>query len=316
VSEKIKILGAAGVPKEMVERLEREIGPVELLSSDNEEEIIKAIQDKQVFIVRSKPKVTARIIQNAPQLKVVARPGVGIDNIDRKACEERGIKVINTPEASASSVAELTIGLAIALLRHLYPACHSLKEGKWLKGEYTGRTVEGKTWGVIGFGSIGRRVAEIVKVLRAEVLAYDPYVPDEEFTKRGAKRALRLEELLERSDIVSIHVNLSRETEGMISEETLHKMKKGAYLINTSRGKIINQKALEKALEEGYLGGAALDVYEVEPPTDQELLCLPNLICTPHIGGSTEEAFLNATEVLIRKLKEIFQIGEGAPLGY
>ncbi len=316
MSEKIKILGAAGVPKEMVERLEWEIGPVELLSSDGEEEIIKAIQDKQVFIVRSKPKVTARIIQNAPQLKVVARSGVGTDNIDRKACEERGIKVINTPEASASSVAELTIGLSITLLRHLYPACHSLKEGKWLKGEYTGRTIEGKTWGVIGFGSIGRRVTDIAKALRAEVLAYDPYVPDEEFTKRGVKRILRLEELLERSDIVSIHVNLSQETEGMISEETLHKMKKGAYLINTSRGKIINQKALEKALEEGYLGGAALDVYEVEPPTDQELLCLPNLICTPHIGGSTEEAFLNATEVLIRKLKEIFQIGEGAPLGY
>ncbi|HOQ68072.1 MAG TPA: hydroxyacid dehydrogenase [Candidatus Atribacteria bacterium] len=315
MDKKIKILGAAGTPQEMVERLEREIGPVEVLSSDSEEEIIKAIQDKQVFIVRSKPKVTSRIIQSAPQLKVIARPGVGIDNIDRKACEERGIKVINTPEASASSVAELTIGLAITLLHYIYPTCHSLKEGKWLKEEYTGKTIEGKTWGIIGFGGIGRRVAEIVKVLRAEVLAYDPYVPDEEFTKRGVKRILQLEELLEQSDIVSIHVVLNQETEGMFSEELLHKMKKGAYLINTSRGKVINQKALEKALEEGYLGGAALDVYEVEPPMDQELLSLPNLICTPHIGGSTEEAFLNATEILVRKIKEIFHIEETAPLG-
>ncbi|HPU08142.1 MAG TPA: NAD(P)-dependent oxidoreductase [Candidatus Atribacteria bacterium] len=235
MDKKIKILGAAGTPQEMVERLEREIGPVEVLSSHSEEEIIKAIQDKQVFVVRSKPKVTARIIQSAPQLKVIARPGVGIDNIDRKACEERGIKVINTPEASASSVAELTIGLAITLLHYIYPTCHSLKEGKWLKEEYTGKTIEGKTWGIIGFGGIGRRVAEIVKVLRAEVLAYDPYVPDEEFTKRGVKRIPQLEELLEQSDIVSIHVVLNQETEGMFSEELLHKMKKGAYLINTSR---------------------------------------------------------------------------------
>jgi D-3-phosphoglycerate dehydrogenase len=289
---------------------------VEVLSSHDEEEILRAIQDKDVFVVRSKPQVTARIIENAPRLKVVARPGVGTDNIDKKACEARGIQVINTPEASASSVAELTVGLAIALLRHLYLTCAFLKEGKWAKGQYTGKTIEGKTWGVVGFGSIGRRVAEIVKAMRAEVIAYDPYVPEEEFIRRGVKRAFRLEELLERSDIVSLHVVLNSETAGLFSEEMLRKMKKGAYLINTSRGKVIDQKALLQVLREGHLAGVALDVYETEPPQDLELLTHENVICTPHIGGSTEEAFLNATEVLVNKLKALFRLGEGVPIGY
>jgi D-3-phosphoglycerate dehydrogenase len=300
----------------MVKRLSEEIGPVEVLSSHDEEEILRAIQDKDVFVVRSKPQVTARIIENAPRLKVVARPGVGTDNIDKKACEARGIQVINTPEASASSVAELTVGLAIALLRHLYLTCAFLKEGKWAKGQYTGKTIEGKTWGVVGFGSIGRRVAEIVKAMRAEVIAYDPYVPEEEFIRRGVKRAFRLEELLERSDIVSLHVVLNSETAGLFSEEMLRKMKKGAYLINTSRGKVIDQKALLQVLREGHLAGVALDVYETEPPQDLELLTHENVICTPHIGGSTEEAFLNATEVLVNKLKALFRLGEGVPIGY
>ncbi|WP_438318726.1 NAD(P)-dependent oxidoreductase [Candidatus Caldatribacterium sp. SIUC1] len=316
MAETIRILCAHGVPEDMVKRLSEEIGPVEVLSSHDEEEILRAIQDKDVFVVRSKPQVTARIVENAPRLKVVARPGVGTDNIDRKACEARGIQVINTPEASASSVAELTVGLAIALLRHLYLTCAFLKEGKWAKGQYTGKTVEGKTWGVVGFGSIGRRVAEIVKAMRAEVLAYDPYVPEEEFIRRGVKRAFRLEELLERSDIVSLHVVLNSETAGLFSEEMLRKMKKGAYLINTSRGKVIDQKALLQVLREGHLAGVALDVYETEPPQDLELLTHENVICTPHIGGSTEEAFLNATEVLVNKLKALFRLGEGVPIGY
>lgn len=316
MAEAVRILCAHGVPEDMVRRLSEEIGPVEVLSSHDEEEILRAIQDKDVFVVRSKPQVTARIIENAPRLKVVARPGVGTDNIDKKACEARGIQVINTPEASASSVAELTVGLAIALLRHLYLTCAFLKEGKWAKGQYTGKTIEGKTWGVVGFGSIGRRVAEIVKAMRAEVIAYDPYVPEEEFTRRGVKRAFRLEELLERSDIVSLHVVLNSETTGLFSEEMLRKMKKGAYLINTSRGKVIDQKALLQVLREGHLAGVALDVYETEPPQDLELLTHENVICTPHIGGSTEEAFLNATEVLVNKLKALFRLGEGVPIGY
>lgn len=318
MSETIRVLCARGVPEDMVRRLAEEIGPVAVLTSDAEEEIIQAIQDKDVFVVRSNPLVTAKIIEHAPHLKVIARPGVGTDNIDKKACEARGIQIINTPEASAGSVAELTIGLAIALLRHLYVTCAFLKEGKWAKGKYTGKTIEGKTWGVIGFGGIGRRVAEIVKAMRAEVIAYDPYVPEEEFARRGVKRAFRLEELLERSDIVSLHVVLNNETRGLLSAEMLRKMKKGAYLINTSRGKVIDQKALLEVLREGHLAGVALDVYETEPPSEQdlELLAQENVICTPHIGGSTEEAFLNATEILVNKLKAFFRPGEGVPIGY
>ncbi len=312
----IRILCAQDVPPDMVRRLQETIGSVEVLTSHDEGEIIKAIQDKHVFVVRSKSKVTANVIAHAPQLKVVARPGVGTDNIDKKACEERGIQVINSPEASASSVAELTVGLAIALLRHVYTTCALLKQGEWAKSKYTGRTVEGKVWGIVGFGSIGRRVAEIAQALRADVIAYDPYVKDEEFANKGVKRALRLDELLEKSDIVSLHVVLNKDTEGLISAEAIRKMKKGAYLINTSRGKVVDQKALFQALSDGHLAGAALDVYETEPPTDVSCLTIENLICTPHIGGSTEEAFINATEILINKLRMILRLGEGMPIGY
>ena len=315
MSEEIRVLCAAGVPEDMAKRLSEAIGPVTILQSDDENEIIREIQDKQVFVVRSKPKVTTNIIENAPVLKVVARPGVGTDNIDKEACKKKGIKVMNTPEASAASVAELTIGLAISLMRYAYTTCSLLKSGDWAKGKYTGRTVDGKVWGIIGFGGIGRRVADVVRAMNAQVVAYDPYIPEEEFTKRDIKRALRLEDLLSVSDIVSLHVIMSDETKGMISADAIQSMKKGSYLINTSRGKVIDQKSLLQALESGHLAGAALDVFETEPPSDKELICLNNLICTPHIGGSTEEAFLNATDIMIRKLRLVFKPDEGGPIG-
>ncbi|MBP8934040.1 MAG: 3-phosphoglycerate dehydrogenase, partial [Candidatus Atribacteria bacterium] len=287
MNEEIRVLCAAGVPEDMAKRLSDAIGPVTILKSDDENEIIREIQDKQVFVVRSKPKVTASIINNAPELKVVARPGVGTDNIDKEACKNKGIKVINTPEASATSVSELTIGLAISLLRYTFTTCNLLKSGDWAKNKYTGRTIEGKVWGIIGFGGIGRRVANIVKAMNAQVIAYDPYIPEEQFQKYEVKRAIRLEDLLSVSDIVSLHVIMSDETKGMISAEAIQLMKRGSYLINTSRGKVIDQKALMQALVSGHLAGAALDVFETEPPNDKELICLDNLICTPHIGGST-----------------------------
>jgi len=315
MNEEIRVLCAAGVPEDMAKRLSDAIGPVNILKSDDENEIIREIQDKQVFVVRSKPKVTASIINNAPELKVVARPGVGTDNIDKEACKNKGIKVINTPEASATSVSELTIGLAISLLRYTFTTCNLLKSGDWAKNKYTGRTIEGKVWGIIGFGGIGRRVANIVKAMNAQVIAYDPYIPEEQFQKYEVKRAIRLEDLLSVSDIVSLHVIMSDETKGMISAEAIQLMKKGSYLINTSRGKVIDQKALMQALVSGHLAGAALDVFETEPPNDKELICLDNLICTPHIGGSTEEAFFNATDIMIRKLRQMFKPEEEGPIG-
>jgi len=315
MNEEIRVLCAAGVPEDMAKRLSDAIGPVTILKSDDENEIIREIQDKQVFVVRSKPKVTASIINNAPELKVVARPGVGTDNIDKEACKNKGIKVINTPEASATSVSELTIGLAISLLRYTFTTCNLLKSGDWAKNKYTGRTIEGKVWGIIGFGGIGRRVANIVKAMNAQVIAYDPYIPEEQFQKYEVKRAIRLEDLLSVSDIVSLHVIMSDETKGMISAEAIQLMKKGSYLINTSRGKVIDQKALMQALVSGHLAGAALDVFETEPPNDKELICLDNLICTPHIGGSTEEAFFNATDIMIRKLRQMFKPEEEGPIG-
>jgi len=312
---KIKVLCAFGVPDEMARRLKEEIGPVTILNSHEEDEIVDAIKDQHVFVVRSKPKVTPRIIENAPVLRVVARPGVGTDNIDKESCARHNVEVVNTPESSVSSVAEFTIGLAVSMMRHIYTTCALLKEGQWGKGKYTGKTVEGKTWGIIGFGGIGRRVAEIASAMRAEVVGFDPYVPEEEFNNHGARRVLRLEELLEKSDIVSLHVILNEQTRNLLSAEALAMMKKGAYIINTSRGKVIDQAALRQALEEGHIGGAALDVFDTEPPEDREMICQENLITTPHIGGSTKEAFQQATEIMIRKLKDLLQPDLTGPIG-
>ncbi|MCD6503464.1 MAG: hydroxyacid dehydrogenase [Euryarchaeota archaeon] len=265
------------------------------------EELKRIIKDFDALIVRSATKVTREIIEEGSKgmLKVIGRAGVGVDNIDVNAATEKGILVVNAPTAATRSVAELTLAFALALARDLVEANNELKVGMWTKKKHMGFLLYGKTWGVIGYGRIGREVAKLAKALGMNVIAYDPYIKE----AKEVKLTSTLEELLKNSDIVSIHVPLTPETRGLIGEKEIKMMKKGAILINTARGGIVDEKALAKAVEEGYLKGAGVDVFEEEPPKpDNPLLKVERIYVTPHIGASTVEAQDLAGEIIAEQI--------------
>jgi len=266
------------------------------------EELKGKVRDYDVLVVRSRTKVTREIIEASEKLKVVGRAGAGIDNIDVEAAKEKGVKVLNTPEAPAIAVAELTIGLLLSLARQIPRADSSMKEGRWAKKEFRGWQLNGKTFGVIGLGHIGEKVARLAKSFGMKILITKRTPPPPEILKELEAEFVPLDELLRRSDIVSLHVPLTPQTHHMIGEREIQLMKDGAFIINTSRGAVIDEKALFEALKSGKLGGAALDVYEVEPPEDYSLMKLPNVVCTPHIGAQTVEAQRAAATLLAQKI--------------
>ncbi|MCH1771580.1 MULTISPECIES: hydroxyacid dehydrogenase [Metallosphaera] len=276
-----------------------------------EDQIVSLLKDA-VAIVDRKAKISSKIIRELRNLKLIARTGAGVDEtrVDLKAAKERDIIVTYNPGGNSVAVAELTIMLAIALYRKVIPLALSVKAGKWseLKPKDTmGHELEGKAWGILGFGNIGKRVAQLATSFNCKVLGYDPYVSSEIMEKYGVK-SLPLEELLSKSDIISIHVPLTESTRHLINSERLKTMKKTAILINVSRGGIIDDKALYESLRNREIAGAALDTPEEEPvKVDNPLLSLDNVIITPHIGGSTFEASIknanSAIEEVIRFLK-------------
>ena len=266
------------------------------------EELKGKVRDYDVLVVRSRTKVTREIIDAGEKLKVVGRAGAGIDNIDVEAAKEKGVKVLNTPEAPAIAVAELTIGLLLSLARQIPRADSSMKEGRWAKKEFRGWQLNGKTLGVVGLGHIGEKVARLAKAFGMKILITKRTPPSPEILRELEAEFVPLDELLKRSDIVSLHVPLTSQTYHMIGEREIQLMKDGAFIINTSRGAVIDEKALFKALKSGKLGGAALDVYEVEPPEDYSLMKLPNVVCTPHIGAQTVEAQRAAATLLAQKI--------------
>ena len=266
------------------------------------EELKGKVRDYDVLVVRSRTKVTREIIEAGEKLKVVGRAGAGIDNIDVEAAKEKGVKVLNAPEAPAIAVAELTIGLLLSLARQIPRADSSMKEGRWAKKEFKGWQLNGKTLGVVGLGHIGEKVARLAKAFGMKILITKRTPPPPEILKELEAEFVPLDELLRRSDIVSLHVPLTPQTHHMIGEREIQLMKDGAFIINTSRGAVIDEKALFKALKSGKLGGAALDVYEVEPPEDYSLMKLPNVVCTPHIGAQTVEGQRAAATLLAQKI--------------
>ena len=266
------------------------------------EELKGKVRDYDVLVVRSRTKVTREIIEAGEKLKVVGRAGAGIDNIDVEAAKEKGVKVLNTPEAPAIAVAELTIGLLLSLARQIPRADSSMKEGRWAKKEFRGWQLNGKTLGVIGLGHIGEKVARLAKAFGMKILITKRTPPSPEILKELEAEFVSLDELLRRSDVVSLHVPLTPQTYHMIGDREIRLMKDGAFLINTSRGAVVDEKALLNALKSGKLGGAALDVYEVEPPKDYSLMKLPNVVCTPHIGAQTVEAQRAASTLLAQKI--------------
>lgn len=247
------------------------------------------ISSYDVLIVRSRTKVTREVLQRSERLRVVGRAGVGVDNIDVKAATERGILVVNAPAGSSQSVAELAVGLMLSLARRIPWADRSIKGGRWEKGELRGKELAGKTLGLVGAGRIGSLVATICQGFGMTVLAYDPYLLEEEARTHGI-RLTALDEVLRESDFLSVHAALTEETHHMLGYAEFQAMKPTAFLANLARGPIVEEAALVRALKDGLLAGAGLDVYEREPPIDSPLLKLDNVVLTPHIGAATEEA--------------------------
>lgn len=251
-------------------------------------ELVAALAGSDALLVRGATKVTAEVLAT-PGLRVVARAGTGLDNVDLNAARERGIAVLNAPAANTISVAELTLGLLLALERHLAPAATDLRSGRWEKSKYSGREIAGKKLGLVGFGHIGRAVAMRARAFDLEVFACDPLVHPwpPEF---GFVREKTLDAMLPEVDYLSLHVPLVAATRGMIGKAQLARMKPDAVLVNCARGGIVDETALLDALNSGALRGAALDVFASEPPGEHPLLALPNVIATPHLGAATREA--------------------------
>lgn len=266
------------------------------------DDLLNTVGESNVIIVRSRTKITKKVIDAASSVKIIARVGVGLDNIDTEYAESKGIKVLNAAEAAMNAVSELVIGHMIALSRSIPKADDGLKKGRWLKKELVGSELRGKYLGIIGVGNIGRNVGRIAKCLRMNLIGYDIFPINQDYVREVSLIKTDLKTLLENSDFVTCHVPLTEKTKHLINSETLSYMKPTSFLINTSRGEIIDEKSLFTALNEKRIAGAALDVFEVEPPTNTELLNLPNMICSPHIAAQTKEAQELASTVIAEKV--------------
>jgi D-3-phosphoglycerate dehydrogenase len=273
------------------------------------EELLAAVSDAAALIVRSATRVTREVITAAQALKVIGRAGAGVDNIDVPAASERGIVVMNTPGGNANAVAELTLGMMFALARSIPRADASMKAGRWEKKQLEGGELAGKTLGLVGVGKVGARVARKAACLDMKVLAADPLVPEAEIRALGAE-PVSLERLLAESDFLSVHAPKNSETAGMLSRDAFARLKPGAFLINCARGGIVVESDLLEALEQGRLAGAAMDVYEQEPPQERALAEHPRVIATPHIGASTREAQIVVAEMIAGQVGRFLTTGE------
>ncbi|MBN1147225.1 MAG: hypothetical protein JXA78_08215 [Anaerolineales bacterium] len=274
------------------------------------QELLRLVHEYDALIVRSRTRVDRAVIAAAARLKVIGRAGVGVDNIDLNAARERGVVVVNSPTASTQAVAELTIGLLLALARAIPCASNAMKNGLWLKKELRGVELSGKTLGVIGVGNIGAAVAQRAAALGMSVLGYDKLLSAEEIASSGV-RPVSWMDLLAGSDFISLHAPLTDETRGMIDAQALQRMKPGVWFVCTARGGIIDESALLEALESGKVAGAALDVFAQEPPGATPLVSHPNVVVTPHIGAQTIEAQARAAEEIAR---EVLAALRGQPL--
>lgn len=305
----IRVLVAAPIHKDALKLLESSGFEVIVREYPSSNELVRLIKDFDALIVRSKPLVTRDVIEAANKLKVIGRAGVGLDNIDLEAAKEKGIAVFNAPGAPTNSVAELAIGLMLAVLRKIAYADRGMREGKWVKKECLGQELHGKILGVIGMGRIGRAVARIAHHgFGMKIIYYDVIRCPKEIEEELEARCLDLETVLRTADVITIHVPLTPQTKHLINEERLKLMKPTAILINTARGGVVDTNALVKALKEGWIAGAGLDVFEEEPlPRDHPLTELDNVVLTPHIGANTIEAQERAGIEIAKKIIEFFK---------
>ena len=271
------------------------------------EQIAEKIENFEVVIVRSRTKLTKELIEKANKCQVIARVGVGLDNIDQTAAKEKNIRVINAVEGAMNAVAELVLGLMLSLAREIPRADREVRNGNWIKKELMGTELRGKYLGIVGLGNIGKRLGRLARALNMNIIGFDVAPIDEEFSKEVGLMKADIGTLLASSDYVSLHVPLLDSTKHMINAEKMSTMKNNARIINTSRGGVIDEEALYEFLKDGKLGGAALDVFEVEPATSNKLATLPNFISTPHMGAQTKEAQSLAANVIAEKIIQILR---------
>ena len=306
----VKILITDEIHEDAVKILER-VGDVEIATNLSKEELKKKIEDVDVIVVRSGTKLTRDVLEHAKKLKIIARAGVGVDNIDVQYATEKGIIVVNSPDASSISVAELTMGLMLSAARNIPQATASLKRGEWDRKSFKGIELYGKTLGVIGLGRIGQQVVKRAKAFGMNIVGYDPYIPEDVARSLGVKLLNDINELCKVSDFITLHVPLTPKTRHIIGKEQISLMKKNAIIVNCARGGLIDEKALYEALKDRRIRSAALDVFEEEPPKDNPLLKLDNVIGTPHQGASTEEAQKSAGIIVAKQIVKILR-GEPA----
>ena len=305
----MKILVSDNLAESGIERL-RDVPEfdVEVNTSLTTEEFRQIIKEYDALVIRSATKVTADVIEVADRLKVIARAGIGLDNVDIAAASKRGIVVMNTPEGNVITTAEHAVAMLLAVTRNIPQASMSTKSGKWEKKRFRGREVFNKVLGVIGIGRIGRVVAERAKGLRMHVIAYDPYISSELVNKLGVE-GVSLDELYARADYITVHTPMTQETRSLINAEAFKKMKKGVFIINCARGGIVNEEALYEAIQSGIVAGAALDVFSQEPPKGSPLLTLDQVVATPHLGASTDEAQENVAIAVADQVVDYFLNG-------
>ena len=271
------------------------------------EQIAEKIGNFQVVVVRGRTKLSRELIEKADKCKIIARVGVGLDNIDEEAAKEKNIRVINAVEGATTAVSELVIGLMLSMAREIPRADREIRNGNWIKKELAGSELKGKYLGIIGLGNIGKRLGRLTRALNMNIIGYDVVPIDEEFSKEVGLLKADLDTLLSSADYVSLHVPLLDSTHHMINAEKLKLMKNTARIINTSRGGVIDEEALYNSLKEGNIAGAALDVFEVEPATGNKLTTLPNFVATPHMGAQTKEAQLLAANIIAEKIIQVLR---------
>lgn len=271
------------------------------------EQIKEKISNFNIVIVRSRTTLTRDMIEKADKCKIIARVGVGLDNVDQVAAKEKNIRVINAAEGAMNAVAELVLGFMLTLSRQTARGDRAIRNGQWLKSELKGTELRGKYLGIIGLGNIGKRLGRLARGLNMNIIGYDVVPIDEEFAKEVGLMKADLDTLLQSSDYISIHVPLLDSTYHLINAQKMSTMKKTAKIINTSRGGVVDEDALYEAIKNGNLGGAALDVFEKEPAIGSKLAELDNVILTPHIGAQTKEAQSLAANIIGEKIIQILR---------
>ncbi|MFX1368020.1 MAG: hydroxyacid dehydrogenase [Promethearchaeota archaeon] len=296
-----RVLVADALEESAVKKIKDAGLEVVIRNKETDGPIEEQIKGFDCIVVRSATKVTKEVLESADELKLVVRAGVGLDNVDQDAAKEKGVKVMNTPEAPTVSVAEMVLSLMFAISRQITAADSSMKDEKWEKKKLQGTELWQKTLGVIGLGRIGYETAKRAKALDMKVLAYDVIDIDSACKELGVERT-DFDTLIKSSDYISLHVPLLPQTKGMIGTKELDAMKETAYLINTARGGVVDEAALLKALDEGKIAGAALDVFEKEPLEDWSIAKHPKVIATPHVSSSTNEAQIRVGDLTADKV--------------